>query len=535
MSAPRHLKPSQRWVRRTSTGIAAVGLAAVAAVPASASSAQPSSAVPSPVTVQPQWTSAGQNNHNTHNAATEHTINTNNVSKLAPKWTFTTGGSISATATVVNGTVYVPDWSGKLWAINAKTGKAIWSHDISDYDGIPGDISRTSPAYSNGELIIGTGVQGVAALQSAYVVALNPRTGAKLWSTKVDKDPATVVTASPTVDNGVVYVGTSSKAEDLSTTATFRGSEEAYDAKTGKLLWKTYMVPKGYTGGAVWGSQPVVDHKTGMLYIGVGNNYTTPAGVCENPTETGCTPSASDNYIDNIMGLNLKTGKIQWNRPTLTADTWTVPSPNGAPDYDFGTDPNLYTTTIKGKRTDLIGIGQKSGMYYALDPVTGKVVWKTQAGPGGALGGIEWGTATDGKHIFAQIANGSHVSYTLTSYDGKKSTTTGGLYVALDPATGKIDWQTADPQGNYIDDGFVSSANGVMYANSSAPSGNNMYALDGNTGQIKWGFASGGSVWAGASIVNGTVYWGSGYRTNQMGLGYNGNNDKLYAFTLGGK
>jgi polyvinyl alcohol dehydrogenase (cytochrome) len=90
------------------------------------------------VPVQPEWASAGQNNHNTRHAATEHTINADNVGSLKPKWTFTTGGDVSATATVVNGVAYVPDWGGKLWAIDTKTGKAIWSHDISDYAGTAG-------------------------------------------------------------------------------------------------------------------------------------------------------------------------------------------------------------------------------------------------------------------------------------------------------------------------------------------------------------------------------------------------------------
>jgi outer membrane protein assembly factor BamB len=83
--------------------------------------------------VQPEWASAGQNNHNIRHAATEHTIDAGNVGSLKPKWTFTTAGDVSATATVVNGVAYVPDWGGKLWAIDTKTGKAIWSHDISDY------------------------------------------------------------------------------------------------------------------------------------------------------------------------------------------------------------------------------------------------------------------------------------------------------------------------------------------------------------------------------------------------------------------
>ena len=208
--------------------------------------------------------------------------------------------------------------------------------------------------------------------------------------------------------------------------------------------------------------------------------------------------------------------------------------PNDSPDYDFGTGPNLYTTTINGRRTQILGIGQKSGVYHALDPVTGKVIWQTQAGPGGALGGIEWGTAADGRHIYFDDANGNHDRYTLTSYNGTKTTTTAGLFGALDAATGKIDWQVADPQGKYLDDSFVSSANGVMYAGSAAGTGPNMYAFDGDTGKILWRFASGGAEFAGASIVGGTVYWGSGYHTEDVGLGYTGDNDKLYAFTLCG-
>jgi polyvinyl alcohol dehydrogenase (cytochrome) len=515
--------------------VAAAGVATAA--PAGATTADDQGAF-SGVVAQPGWASAGQNNHNTHNSATENIINPANAHSLAPKWAFTTAGDVSATPTVVNGTVYVPDWGGKLWAINAGTGKAVWSNTIESYNGIPGDVSRTSPAYWAGELVIGTGAQTITALDGAYVVGIDAKTGKELWKTEVDNDPAAVVTSSPTIDNGVIYVGTSSKAEAITATPTFRGALLALDARTGKILWKTVTVPQGYTGGAVWGSQPVVDHKTGMVYVGVGNNYSSPPGVCEDPKETNCTPPSADDHIDSVLGLSLATGKIQWSRPTLTADTWTVYEPGQAPDFDFGTDPNLYTAVIDGKPTDLLGIGQKSGVYWALDPATGNVVWQTQAGPGGALGGIEWGTATDGKHIFADIANGDHLPYTVTAADGTKSTTTGGLFVALDAATGKIDWQTADPQaatGNWLDDSFVSSANGVMYAGSSAPTGSNMYALDANTGKVLWSYASGGSVFAGAAIVNGNVFWGTGYHTEKVGLGYTGDNNKLYDFTLNGR
>ena len=122
-------------------------------------------AAPAQEAAQPAWPSAGQNNDDTHNAAVEHILSVGNVSQLAPKWTFTTAGNVSATATVAGGTVYVPDWGGKLWAVSAATGQALWSRTITSYDGIPGDVSRTSPAYYDGELVIGTGANTLSNLQ----------------------------------------------------------------------------------------------------------------------------------------------------------------------------------------------------------------------------------------------------------------------------------------------------------------------------------------------------------------------------------
>lgn len=112
-------------------------------------------------------------------------------------------------------------------------------------------------------------------------------------------------------------------------------------------------------------------------------------------------------------------------------------------------------------------------------------------------------------------------------------TVTGGSWAALDPATGRILWQTPDPHGAF-DTSFVSTANGVVYAGSLASAGTNMYALDARTGAILWRFASGGSVSGGASIADGTVYWGSGYCGAQClveGTPLT-NNNKVYAFSL---
>jgi polyvinyl alcohol dehydrogenase (cytochrome) len=102
-------------------------------------------------------------------------------------------------------------------------------------------------------------------------------------------------------------------------------------------------------------------------------------------------------------------------------------------------------------------------------------------------------------------------------------TATGGFWTALDAGTGKVLWQTADPDGA-ADYGSVSEANGVVYAGSLSGA---MYALNARTGQILWRFLTAGSVIDGPSVVNGVLYWGSGYGR----VGGTPNN-KLYAFTV---
>jgi polyvinyl alcohol dehydrogenase (cytochrome) len=510
-----------------------LAVAALAAIvlPVAGLAGAPATAAPRHDPGWSDWTSAGQNNHNTRDAAAETIIGPGNVGGLVPRWVLPATGNVAATPTVSGGVVYVPDLGGTLWAVNAATGNVIWSASVGAYLGVPFDVSRTSPAIDGNEIVIGTGATPVTALDpvGAYLLGINATTGALLWKKKVATDPYAMITGSPVIDDGVVYAGVSSDDELASPlTPTFRGSVVALSERTGRVLWQTYTAPPGYTGNAVWGSTPVVDHATGLLYVATGNNYSVPSGVCQSPVQTGCTPPAADDYFDSVLGLNLQTGAVAWARGTLTADAFTATSPQG-PDYDFGSGPNLYTATINGQPMDLLGVGQKSGIYWALDPATGAVVWKTQVGPGGPEGGIEWGSATDGTRVYAAISDYlANTPYTITSASGQTSTITGGSWSALDAATGKILWQTADPQGA-PDLGFVSTANGVVYAGSATLLGDTMYALDASDGTILWGYPSGGAVISGAAIVNGSVYWGSGY-FEPAGV----SNNALYAFSLPG-
>jgi len=296
------------------------------------------------------------------------------------------------------------------------------------------------------------------------------------------------------------------------------------------------MIPPTYGGAAVWGSTPVVDLERRSLYVTTGNNYSVPAPVAACVAAAGDNPAAieaclpPEDYIDAVVALDLDTGRIKWGHRLQAYDVWTVSclfSPCStlvSPDYDFGSGPNLFTVNIHHHKRDLVGAGQKSGMYWALDPDDGHVVWATSVGPGSHYGGIEWGSATDGEGLYVAIANFFHTSYTLKS----GQTITWGAYSALDPATGHILWQTPDPQGSFPL-GAVTIANGVLYAESISPEGP-LHAFDAATGNLLWSFASGGSANGGPSVVNGTVYWGSGYTRFGTPEFVEGDH-KLYAFS----
>lgn len=238
-------RPSQ--VRWGNPAIVAAAALMTGIMPASSAVAQGSG----------DWPMGGQNPYNTRSAQGEHTIGPNNVAQLAPRWSVETDGNVAATPTVVDGVVYVPDFGGSLWAVDAASGQVKWHKKVSDYSGIPNDASRTSPAYWKGTLVIGQGTQIANNPTGAYMLGIKADDGSPLWRTQIESDPTAIVTSSPVVDDGVVYVGVSSRSEAIDAPTRYRGSVVAIDATAGKLLWKTYMVPEGYTGGSVWGNTPV--------------------------------------------------------------------------------------------------------------------------------------------------------------------------------------------------------------------------------------------------------------------------------------
>lgn len=498
-----------------------------------------------------EWNYAGGPRENTRHQRAENKISPANAASLVTRWVFTTQGDVSATPSTDATTVYAPDWAGHLWALDKKTGALKWSVYLPSLTGLPGDKARATPAVTADKVIVGT--QGPFG-GGGKVLAFNKFTGALVWATQADSHPAAIITQSATVHDGRVYVGVASQEEAFASLipdypcCSFRGSLLALDLATGAILWKTYLAPVGYSGNALWGSSPAIDVKRRQVYVATGNNYSVPQSVLNCVAAAGSDPVAkaaclpADNHFDSVMALDLQTGAIRWATRALPYDAWTTdcipffgdgsncPQPAG-PDFDFGQAPALFTvTTGQARPRELVGAGQKSGQYWALEPDTGAVVWVTQAGPGGTAGGLQWGSAVDGRRVYVANANSNGIPWTPL---GGASTTHGG-WSGLDAATGQILWQRADPNpaGGLAGggpSGPVSVANGVVFGCSLDAQGH-MYALHANTGAMLWRFASGGSCLSGAAISDGMLYWGSGY--SNFGGFFGTPNNKLFAFGL---
>jgi polyvinyl alcohol dehydrogenase (cytochrome) len=476
------------------------------------------------------------------------------VPKLKLKWAFNLGDVTVARSqpTIVGGRVFIASAAGAVYSLGADTGCTRWG-----FQAAPGGIrSGVTIGEANGKPAVFFGDTG------ATMYALDAQTGELIWKVRPVDHFATMATATPRFYKGILYQPFASFEEAMGPDpkfecCTFRGSVVALDASTGKKIWQTFTIPeaakatrkspsgtqqRGPSGASVW-SSPTIDEELGVLYIATGDNYSAPA----------------TNTSDAILAMELKTGELLWSKQLTENDAFnngcsTPQRTNcpdaGGPDYDFGQPPILVNLGA-GKRA--LVIGQKSGMVHAIDPdQKGKILWQTRVGEGSALGGSQWGSASDGQNVYVAISDvgiggvadpKSPQGFRLT-LDPKKG---GGLH-ALDLKTGKIVWSAkpapcaaARTDCSPAQSAAVTAIPGVVFSGS----------LDGHlrgysmaTGEILWDTdtarefdtvngksARGGSMdAAGPAVVNGRVFVDSGY--GQWG-GMPGN--VLLAFSVDGK
>jgi polyvinyl alcohol dehydrogenase (cytochrome) len=526
------------------------------------------------------WLTAGHDLNNSRYQPDEKDISPKSVGHLTLRWSLNTDGDVTANPAVDGNYLYFPDSAGFLYKIERQSGKIVWKMPVSTYTGVTGDFARATPAIVGNALILGNQsgkfiqAYGQPAPQPAQVFAVDKRTGAKLWSTQVDATPLSFITHSAIIAKGMAIVGVASNEELIAAFVPpvywqwqFRGSVVALDVETGAIKWKTYTVPPGYAGGSVWGSTGAVDLRRNQVYMATGNNYAIPAAALECLRRAGLPETCLDpaDHFDSIIAMDLSSGAIKWSAHGLPVDVWNVacglttpgfsvgPEYAGVygncpdadpkvagPDYDFAQGPMLFSAKLKGadadkgddrgRWLDLVGAGQKSGMFWAFRAEDGKLVWSRQVAPGGVTGGLQWGSATDDESIYVAASNSGPSSAggglgpkNWVLKDG--TTTTSGGWAALDADSGSVLWTTKDPQGSRAE-AAVSLANGVVFGCNLAAGAGTMYALDARSGKPLWSYDSGGPCNAGPSIADGMVFWGSGTFTGAGGP------KKVFAFGL---
>ena len=371
------------------------------------------------------------------------------VPRLKLKWAFNYPGSKNGQATILGERLYVTSMSGAVYLLNAQTGCVYWRH--------------VAEAATRSSVTIVRLPKGAGARHALFysdwtksAVALDADTGKTLWTTKIDDSAGLQMTGAPTVFGGRLFVPISSGVEAFASDdrwecCKFRGSVVALDVATGRVLWKTYTTPVepkpfrinrlgrqmwGPSGGSIW-SAPTVDAKRGLIYVGTSNSYT----------------DAPHDGSDAVMAMEMATGRIVWKTQVLAADNYingcwrgpagdrqlaaNCPAPVG-PDFSIGNSPILIDLA-DGKQ--LLVVGQKSSHIHALDPAAnGKIVWQTRLSPGSPLGGVEFGMATDGTTLYAGVSdviagpNGKPGLYALRVSDGER------LWSAPGSTTVKCRW-----------------------------------------------------------------------------------------------
>ena len=469
------------------------------------------------VAAQPNWNGFGVDTSNSRYQP-KPGMTAADVPNLKLKWAFGFPGGTQAygNPAIVAGRVFVGSDNGTVYALDAATGCTHWTFKAD------GGV-RTAPSVG----LIGRKYAVYIGDLKANLFALDAETGAVIWKKNLDTHRFARITGAPVLADGKIYVPVSSTEEAPAAQpkyecCTFRGSVVALEASTGEQLWKSYTITEAPTeigktsigtpqyapaGAAVWNS-PTIDRQKGVLYIGTGNSYTGPA------VKTS----------DSVIAMDLKTGKIVWWNQVTGGDAFLVGCRPGlencpkelGPDHDFGNAPILRTLP-GGKR--IIVIGQKSGTVWGLDPdAQGKVLWQFKAGKGGALGGIEWGSAADETAAYIPVSD------VLTAPNEA-----GGLF-ALKLTDGQPLWHTPAPKLECntgrgctgAQSAPVSVIPGVVFSGSVD---GHMRAYSTTDGAILWDFntvrdyetvnhvpGKGGSIdAAGPAIADGLLITNSGY------------------------
>ncbi|HEY3838683.1 MAG TPA: PQQ-dependent dehydrogenase, methanol/ethanol family [Bryobacteraceae bacterium] len=447
-------------------------------------------------------------------------INRTNVKSLIPVWTFQTGktdGGFSCTPLVADGVMYITSPGNRVFAIDATTGKELWHY----YYALPKEFGLIYGPWNRG-VALGDGLVFMGTVDN-HLVALNTKTGKEVWNVEIEsmKQCGCNITGAPLVVKDKVLVGVTGGD------SAHRGYINAFFTKSGRRAWRFWTIPgpgelghetwKGDSwkagGGSTWltGSY---DPELNLVYWGVGN----PAADFYGEDRTG-----ANLYTDCIVALDADTGKLKWHYQEVPHDVW---------DWDSAYECVLVDHVINGVNRKLLIHPNKGGYNWVLDRTNGKFVtawpgaeninWISGIDESGNLigrkepapgqptlicpsigGGRSWNHAAYSPKTGLFYTTGIEWCEMLTSnkeeaappqtffggvFELKKPPKgePGGHFDAYDPLTGKVKW-TVKSKYPPLASALVTGSDLLFTGD---PEGN-FFALDGNTGERLWSFATG--------------------------------------------
>ena len=497
-----------------------------------------------------------------------------NVKRLVPKWIYQTGiaGTFQTTPLVVDGVMYLSTPFSNVVAVDAKNGREIWRYEHKR------SSEKLCCGPANRGVSLGYGKVYVATVD-AHLVALDQTTGKKIWDIELVEKTATPTedrkvlsaddprakdsvsgstgvgtVAAPLVYEGKVIIGITGvgygmhfedalKKGQLTAVVGIAGKYgqpgfmAAFDAETGKPVWRFETTKKGWEGeflektsygvpmrrdiakekadapqfsdawsfggGSIWHS-PAVDTERGLIYFGVGN---------PSPQALGDGRPGDNLYTVALIALEAATGKLVWYYQQVPHDVW---------GYDVASPPTLFEATIDGKQVPAIGQASKVGWYFVHNRMDGKLLFKSEpfvpqenlfAPPSekgervtpGAGGGSNWSpTSLDPSRGVVYVA-ASHMPFT---YRRKTTVATADAasvsYSAFEPAQepnygllsaidlrnkGHIIWQ--QKTNEVLIGGVLATKGGLVFTGE----GNGDFsAFDAATGNRLWQFNCGAGV-----------------------------------------
>jgi alcohol dehydrogenase (cytochrome c) len=303
-------------------------------------------------------------------------INTSNVANLAAAWVFHPGNTqtLEATPVVVRGLMFITA-SNDVFALDARTGRQIWHYQRSISEGLLDDAA----AHKN---------RGVAVWQNAvfvetddaHLLKLDALSGNLLWDVQyADKAKHYGATSAPLVVKDSVVVGTSGGDSGV------RGFVAAYDAATGKLLWRFWTIPApGEFGSSSWPGNSYL-HGGGTTWMPgtydpqLNTLYWTTSNA--SPDFVGDSRPGDDLYTACVLALDPDTGKLKWYFQFTPHDLW---------DYDATETPVLLDSEENGTTRHLLAQANRNGFFYLLDRTNGKFLSATPF-----VEKLNWATAID--------------------------------------------------------------------------------------------------------------------------------------------